>query len=369
MTSPSPIAISSVLIGTEEEELVLQVLRSGRLAQGPMVERLEQAFAKLHEVRHVIAVNNGTTALVAAIQALKLQPGDEIITTPFSFVATLNAILEAGATARFADIGDDFCLDPDSVATLIGPRTRAIMPVHLYGLPADMPALRAIADQAGVAIIEDCAQAHGARVADQPVGSFGTGCFSLYATKNITAGEGGLITTNDDDIADYLRLSRSQGMRARYEYEMAGHNYRMTELQAAVAVAQVERLSELNARRQHNAGVLTQALAGVPGLILPVVPDGREHVFHQYTVRVTPQARLNREELSDRLAEHGIGSGMYYPRLMHDYDCYRSDPRVVVDETPRAAAITTEVLSLPVHPQLSEDDLGRIASAVTKVLA
>lgn len=369
MTPESAITISSVLIGTEEEELVLQVLRSGRLAQGPMVQRLELAFAQLLGVRHVVAVNNGTTALVAAIQALKLRPGDEIITSPFSFVATLNAILEAGATVRFADIGEDFCLDPDSTAAMIGPRTRAILPVHLYGLPADMTRLQPIAEQAGLAVIEDCAQAHGARIAGRAVGSFGTGCFSLYATKNITAGEGGLISTDDDGVADYLRLTRSQGMRTRYQYEMAGHNYRMTELQAAVAIAQLGRLDRLNERRRHNAALLSAALAEVPGLILPSVPAGREHVFHQYTVRIGPQAPVTRDELAERLAEHGIGSGIYYPRLMHDYDCYRDNPQVIIEATPHAAEISSQVLSLPIHPQLEDADLQRVADTLIGALA
>lgn len=362
------IDISSVNIGAEEEDLVLQVLRSGRLAQGPMVERLENDFAAIHGVKHCVAVANGTLALVAAIQSLQLQPGDEVITTPFSFVATLNAILEAGATARFADIGDDFNIDADSVASLIGPRTKAIIPVHLYGLAADMTRLAPLAQQHGLALIEDAAQAHGARVNEQAVGSFGIGCFSLYATKNIMAGEGGLITTNDDATADYLRLSRSQGMRARYQYEMAGHNYRMTEMQAAVAVAQVGRLSAINERRRENAEQLTKLMEGVPGLVLPSVPDGREHVFHQYTVRVTPDASITRDELSELLLQSGVGSGIYYPKLMHDYDCYRADARVVVDPTPHAKQIATEVLSLPVHPGLSAGDVSAVADAVRDAL-
>jgi perosamine synthetase len=362
------IKISSVAVGPEEEELVLQVLRSGRLAQGPMVERLEAAFASVIGVRHVVAVSSGTTALVAAIQSLNLQPGDEIITTSFSFVATLNAILEAGATARLADIGEDYCLDPDSVKALIGPRTRAILPVHLYGMPADMVRLGEIAENGGLALIEDAAQAHGARINGQAVGTFGTGCFSLYATKNIMSGEGGLITTNDDAVDDYLRLARSQGMRSRYEYKIVGHNYRMTELQAAVAVAQVAKLAAVNDRRRENAAALTALLDDVPGLVTPAVPAGREHVFHQYTVRVTPEAATTRDELSQRLAARGVASGVYYPRLMNDYDCYRGHQQVIRDETPRAATIASEVLSLPVHPQLSATDLEHIATAVREAL-
>ena len=369
MSATSLVPISSVAIGTEEEELVLEVLRSGRLAQGPMVARLEDAFAALHGVGHAIAVNNGTTALVAAIQALQLEPGDEVITTSFSFVATLNAILQAGATVRFADIGEDFCIDPDSVESLIGARTRALMPVHLYGLPADMPRLAGLAERHGLAVVEDAAQAHGARIGGRAVGSFGLGCFSFYATKNITAGEGGIVTTDDPAVADYLKLLRAQGMRARYEYEIVGHNYRMTELQAAVAVPQVARLDRLNARRRGNAARLSAGLADLVGLTLPVVPEGREHVFHQYTVRVGPDARVDRAGLAAGLAEQGVGSGIYYPRLMHDYDCYRDHRQIVVDPTPRAASISGQVLSLPVHPQLCDADLDRVVGAVRKVLS
>jgi perosamine synthetase len=361
------INISEVRLGPEEEELVLQVLRSGRLAQGPMVETLEQEFAQKHDSTFAVAVNNGTSALVAAMQAIDLQPGDEVITSPFSFVATLNAILEAGATARFAEIGEDFNLDPESVESLINPRTRAIMPVHLYGLPADMNAFVALAEKHGIGIVEDAAQAHGARLGGRSVGSFGIGCFSLYATKNITSGEGGIITTSDPSIVDRLRLLRNQGMRARYQYELPGHNYRMTELQAAVAIPQLARLSEVTRLRQWNAKMLTDGLADLPGLSLPEVPADRSHVFHQFTIRVGEGAPFDREELAARLERAEISTGIYYPRLMHDYDCYRGDPRVIVDPTPRAQGVAQEVLSLPVHQHLSSDDVGRIVEQVREV--
>ena len=365
----APIPISVVQLGTEEEDLVLEVLRSGRLAQGPKVERLENEFAAIHGVEHAIAVNNGTTALVASMQALELGPGDEVITTPFSFVATLNAILESGATARFADVGQDFCLDPESAAAAVTDRTRAIMPVHLYGLPADMPKFAALADSHNLALIEDAAQAHGARIGDRAVGSFGVGCFSFYATKNIMCGEGGMITTNDSTVADRLRLLRNQGMRARYQYEVAGHNYRMTDVQAAIAIPQLGRLASINEARRANAGVLSEQLKDVAGLIVAAVPAGREHVFHQFTVRITSDAALSRDAFVDALAERGVTSGIYYPKLMHDYDCYRDNPQVIVDETPVAARLATEVASLPVHPALTEADLERIVAAVHEVLA
>ncbi|WP_433358297.1 DegT/DnrJ/EryC1/StrS family aminotransferase [Micromonospora saelicesensis] len=358
------IPITSVVIGPEEEAAVLSVLRSGRLAQGPMVAELERSFAELCGVPHAVAVSNGTVALVAALEALGLQPGDEVITTPFSFAATLNAILESGATVRFADIRDDFTIDPDSVQALVNARTKAILPVHLYGLPADMTALTTIAETAGLAIVEDAAQAHGARVGDRAVGSFGVGCFSMYATKNLQCGEGGLITTSDDAIADRLRLLRNQGMRVRYQYEAPGHNWRLTDLQAAIAVPQVGRLAETTARRASNAARLTAGLADLPGLTTPSVPAGRSHVWHQYTVRIGADAPLSRDDLGKRLDERQIGYGLYYPRLMHHYDCYVGHPQIGTDETPRALRAAEEALSLPVHQHLADDDVDQVIEAV-----
>jgi perosamine synthetase len=364
----APIAISAVSLGREEEGLVLEVLRSGQLAQGPKVAEFEQRFAAAHDVAHAVAVSNGTVALVAALQGLGVGPGDEVVTSPLSFVATLNAILESGATARFADIDENFCLDVDAAQAVLGPRTRAIMPVHLYGLPADMPRFQQLADERGLSLVEDAAQAHGARIDGRAVGSFGVGCFSFYATKNIMCGEGGMVTTNDGVLAERLRVLRNQGMRARYQYEMAGHNYRLTDLQAAIALPQLQRLESVNAARRANAVYLSEHLRLVPGLRIPAVPAGREHVFHQYTVRITEEASVDRDGFIAALADRGITTGVYYPRLMHDYDCYRENPRVVVDETPVAARVVNETVSLPVHPGLTEGDLARIVDAVTEVL-
>lgn len=362
MTSSTPIPITSVIVEPDQEEAVLRVLRSGVLAQGPVVAELERGFAELCGVPHAVAVSNGTVALVAALAALELGPGDEVITTPFSFVATLNAILESGATVRFADIRDDFTIDPDAVAGLVNERTRAVMPVHLYGLPADMPALAPIAERAGLAVVEDAAQAHGARIGDRVTGSWGTGCFSLYATKNLQCGEGGIITTSDDALADRLRVLRNQGMRVRYQYEMPGHNWRLTDLQAAVAVPQLGRLAATTAARAANAARLTEGLAGIPGLRTPIVPEGREHVWHQYTLLI--DGAVGRDDVAKHLEAAGIGHGLYYPRLMHDYDCYRGHPQIVVDATPHAQRVTTQALSIPVHQHLTPGDVDRVIAAV-----
>jgi len=362
------VPITSVRLGREEELLVLEVLRSGMLAQGPKVAELEECFRGLTGAQHAIAVNNGTTALVAALQSLGLGPGDEVVTSPFTFVATLNAALECGVTVRFADIGlDDFNVDPEAMAAEVTSRTKVLMPVHLYGQAADMAPIEALAAERGLTVVEDAAQAHGATWDGRPVGRSGLACFSLYATKNVATGEGGMITTDDAELADRLRLLRNQGMRARYQYELAGHNYRLTDLQAAVGIPQMARLDDYVAARRRNATVLSEGLADLEGLVVPSVAEGRTHVWHQYTVRVTPEAPVTRDELHDGLAALGVGSGVYYPRLVHDYDCYRSDPRVVPGHTPNAERVVREVLSLPVHPHLTESDLDLVVRSVRSV--
>jgi perosamine synthetase len=363
------ISISDPLIGEQEEKLVLEVLRSGRLVKGPMGEQFEEAVGRVAGTRHALAVNNGTSALMAAVTSHGLGPGDEVITSPFTFVATLNAVLHAGASVRFVDVGDDFNIDPALLATALGPRTRAVVPVHLYGCPADMEQVEAAVAGQDVVVIEDAAQALGARVGQRPAGSFGTGCFSFYATKNVTTGEGGAVTTDDDEIAETVRLLRDQGQRAWYGYGRPGFNLRMTELQAALGVAQLARLADIVEARRRNAGLLNEGLRGIEGLLLPVEPPGRSHVYHQYTVRVTPDARMTRDELRWLLEANEIGCGLYYPRPVFDYDCFRHDRRVSAGAAPMATRLASEVLSLPVHPKLSSRDLDRVIDTVRRALA
>jgi dTDP-4-amino-4,6-dideoxygalactose transaminase len=362
------IVVSEPLFGDLEERLVLKVLRSGRLVQGPMVETFEEAVRQTVGVRHAMAVNNGTSALIAALLAHSIGHGDEVITTPFTFVGTLNAILHVGAIPRFVDIGDDFNLDPTLLDAAMGPATRAVLPVHLYGYPADMRQIEAAVAKRNVVIIEDAAQALGATYADRPVGSFGTGCFSFYATKNVTTGEGGVITNDDDGIAGAVRLLRNQGQRNQYDYERPGFNFRMTELQAALGVAQMSRLPEIGEARRANARTLSAGLAKIEGLMTPTETPERRHVFHQFTVRLTAAARLTRDELLGHLKSRGIECGVYYPRPVFDYGCFRRDPRVGRPVMPRADRISREVLSLPVHPKLRDADVTRIVEAVRDAL-
>jgi dTDP-4-amino-4,6-dideoxygalactose transaminase len=328
-----------------------------------MVRRLETAFAECVGTRHAVAVNNGTTALIAALQVLDLQPGDEVVTSPFTFGATLNAILVAGATARFADISEaDFAVDPARVAERIGARTRALLPVHLYGQTADMDPLVRLAGEHGLHLVEDAAQAHGATYRGRSAGTFGIGAFSFYATKNVTTGEGGMVTTDDDRLADRLRLLRNQGMRSRYQYEMVGHNYRMTDLQAAVGLPQIARIGAIAERQRRNADLLTELLADVPGLRLPRAAAGRGHVWHQYTVLLGEG--VDRDRVIAELADAGVATGVYYPRAVFDHEVFRDHPRVVAEEVPVARSVAARCLSLPVHQALGEGDLETVGKAV-----
>jgi perosamine synthetase len=362
------IPITKVDLGDEAERLVLEVLSSGQLAQGKYVAALEDQFAALTGCEHAIALGSGTAALFLALAAAGIGPGDEVITSPFTFVATLNAICAAGATARFADIGDDYAISPETVAPLITSRTKAILPVHLYGLPADAPGLADLADEHRLRLIEDAAQAVGAMVDGRQVGSFGVGCFSLYATKNVTTGEGGIVTTDDPEVADRVRLLRNQGMRGRYEYEIAGFNHRLTDIQAAIGIPQMARLDEINGRRRQNAAALTAGLGAIPGLRLPEEPSGRHHVFHQYTVELEAELALDRDGVVDQLAMAGVATGVYYPRLVHDYACFADHPLVIKDPTPRAATAAARVLSLPVHPGLSDEDVQTVIREMQRIL-
>ncbi len=360
------IRISAPQLGPEVENLVLEVLRSGHLAQGPMVGRFEALCTEMAGTAHAIAVANGTVALDAALAVLEIGPRQEVITSPFTFAATINAILRSGASVRFADIREDFTIDPDSVAALIGPRTAAIMPVHLYGLPADMHALMSLASAHGLAIVEDAAQAHAADVDGRRVGSFGVGCFSFYATKNVTSGEGGCITTDDSMLAERLRALRNQGMRSRYDYAMIGQNWRMTDVAAAIAIPQMQHLDEIVRTRRRNAALLRSLIGNDSEVTTPRVPEGRGHVWHQYTILLEPG--IDRDRVAASMSSEGVDTGVYYPGLVWDHEAYRNHPNVHRDDTPLARECTARCLSLPVHPGLSTYDLERVAEALDHAL-
>lgn len=354
------IHIAEPQIGEIEEKLALEVLRSGRLAQGPMVERFEGAVGEVVGADHAIAVNNGTSALIAALMAAEIGPGDEVITSPLTFIATLNAILFVGAIPRYADITDDYTIDPESAHGLVNDATKAIIPIHLYGRLADMGHITRIAGEHDLTIVEDAAQALGARSPLGNAGQFGLGCFSFYATKNVTTGEGGIVTTDSAEIAGRLRQLRNQGQSDRYEYAMRGYNFRMTEIDAAIGVGQMSRLGDIAQRRRENAQALAEGLDGIEGLVIPGERPNHIHAYNQFTVRVEDGARMSRDQLREELASHGVDSQVYYPKLVFEYQHAPERIQPKRERTPKAAAFSRQVLSLPIHPGVAPQDLSRI---------
>ncbi len=357
------IPISKPSIGENETRAVNAALASGILAQGPRVAEFERAFAEYIGVKHAIATSNGTTALHLALLAHGIGAGDQVITTPFTFIASLNAILYANATPRLIDVDDSFNLDVSQIESAITPQTRAIMPIHLFGLPADMHRILELARAHNLLVIEDACQSHGAMFQGQRAGSFGTGAFSFYATKNMTTGEGGMLTTNDDATAAHARLLLNHGMRVRYHHEILGYNYRMTDLAAAIGIEQLKQLDTFNARRLENAMYYNAQFQNMRGLELPRLFPQRTHVFHQYTLRVLPEFPMTRDQLSAALQARGIGTGIYYPISAHQQASVASYAWAQV-QLPRAQQFSAQVISLPVHPNISATERAYIAETV-----
>jgi dTDP-4-amino-4,6-dideoxygalactose transaminase len=346
------------IVGDEEREAVDRVLRSGMLAQGPEVKAFEDEFAAVVNGRHCVAVNSGTSALHMAFIAAGIGAGDEVIVPSFSFAATANSVCLAGGVPVFVDIEENFFnIDPAAVESAITPRTKAVMPVHLYGHPAAMVELQAICSRRGLVLLEDAAQAHAASLNGIPVGAFGVAAsFSFYPTKNMTSGEGGMVTTADDRVARMLRLLRNQGMERRYENEIIGFNTRMTDIHAAIGRVQLKKLAGWTKSRQENARFLNENIRGV---IVPPVATGAEHVYHQYTIRVVGQ---DRDAFAAELTKRGIGNGVYYPTPIHRLPSFGLSL-----DLPTTEAVAAQCLSLPVHPALSQGDLETIVSTVNDV--
>jgi dTDP-4-amino-4,6-dideoxygalactose transaminase len=345
-------------LGQEEIAAVSEVIESGMVAQGRKVKELEERWAEFVGVKHSVATGNGTLALMAIFAGIGLEPGDEVITVSHTFAATANAILSTGATPVFVDIEPDtYVIDAKQIERAITPRTRAICPVHLFGLVADMDMIRAIADRHGLAVVEDACQAHGATFRGSAAGSFGHGAFSLYATKNMTTAEGGFVTTNDDALADWLRLYRNQGMRTRYQFEMLGFNYRMTDIAAAIGLAQLAKLPRNTARRQAIAARYDAAFGELP-IGLPVVPDGRTHVYHQYTLDVGGA----RDAILAELREAGIGADVYYPLPVHRQSYIQE--RGLHADLPVTDAAAARTLALPMFPGLTDAEADQVIAAV-----
>ncbi|MFZ1382636.1 MAG: DegT/DnrJ/EryC1/StrS family aminotransferase [Scrofimicrobium sp.] len=348
------------IIGEEEVEAVSAVLRSGMVAQGPQVAAFEEEFSEqVADGAFAVAVNSGTSALHLMLLAAGVGPGDEVIVPSFTFAATANSVAIAGASPVFVDIEPEFfCMDPVAVEAAITERTKAIMPVHLYGHPAAMDQFGVLANRYGLVLFEDAAQAHGASLNGRRVGTFGVAAgFSLYPTKNMTAGEGGMITTSDAEVARRARVLRNQGMEKQYENELVGLNNRMTDIHASIGRVQLGKLKDWTARRQANAAFLNENLEGV---VVPPVAPGAVHVYHQYTVRADASERDRMVQAMKE--EYLVGSGVYYPIPNHRLPSLEGfAPGLDLPETERAAK---EVISLPVHPSLSQGDLERIVEAV-----
>jgi dTDP-4-amino-4,6-dideoxygalactose transaminase len=339
-------------------EEVNKVLQSGQWVQGKKVKEFENKFAEYVGAKHAIAVANGTLALHLALIAAGVGPGDEVITTPFSFVASSNAILMCGATPVFVDIDPKtYNINPDLIEAEITTRTKAVLPVHLYGNPCDILKIKSICLDHNLNLVEDACQAHGAKV------GLSTTCYSFYATKNLACGEGGMITTDDEKLANFVRNLRQHGGQKKYAPEYLGFNYRMTDISATIGLGNLAKLSEFTRRRRENAELLTGLLKDVRGIATP--HSDFESVFHQYTIRVLPEFPLSRDELASKLKENGIDIGIFYPLPLSQM------PHIVraagEASCPVAEKASKEVLSLPIHPGVSMVDIKRIAATLSEL--
>lgn len=350
-------------IRTAVETSVLEILQSGRYIGGAAVMEFEQQFADYIGTTHCIGCNSGTDALYLALRALEIGPGDEVITTPFTFFATAEVITRVGATPAFVDIDESFNLDLEQIEAAITPKTRAIMPVHLFGQPVDMTRLMAIAEAHDLAVIEDCAQATGAEWAERKVGSIGQiGCFSFFPTKNLGAcGDGGAVTTNDSAIAARMRMLKEHGMTDRYHHEAIGLNSRLDALQAAILTIKLRHLDAWNQGRDRVAARYQQLLRALPDIVLPQAPTGGKSAWNQYTLRLQERGTENlRDRVRQYLQELGISSMVYYPIPLHLQTVYQQGSDRV-GQFPFAERAAREVLSLPMFPELSLEEQQRIA--------
>jgi perosamine synthetase len=352
------IPIADPQVSEAAKDAVCDVLDSGMLADGAVVRKFEDEFAEYVGVDHAIATSSGTTALHAMLEAAGIGEDDVVLTTPFSFIASANAIKHAGAAVAFADVRrDTFNLDPDAVRDVLAERddVTALMPVHLYGLPADMDAFRSIAREYDLQLFEDAAQAHGATYNGEMVGSLAdAAAFSFYPTKNMTTGEGGMITTDDDDVAERVRRLVDHGRSGRYEHDMLGYNYRMTNVHAAIGREQLRRLPDWVRTRRMNAAKLTTGLDS-DGVHPPTTVANRRHSYHQYTVTAD-----DRETLRTHLDDAGVGYGIYYPTAIPDQPVYGDEVSI-----PVARKLSETVLSLPIHPAVSESAIDRISDLLS----
>lgn len=358
------IPIASPDIGKEEIKAVSAVLRSGMLTQGERVAEFEGMFSRYVGTKYGVACSSGTAALAIGLHSLGIAAGDEVITTPFTFIASANAILYNRATPVFADIdANTFNIDPASIEGKITEHTRAVMVVHLYGQPCDMGPIAKLCEEHGLLLVEDCAQAHGAEYHGKRVGSLGNmSGFSFYATKNMVTGEGGMVMTDDDAAAQKAKVFINQGQIGKYDHVMLGYNYRMMEMQAAIGLAQLRKLQKLNRKREQNAKFLTRHLGKLGWIETPAVEKGAKHAWHQYTIKVPEGLR---DGFVSYLNNKGVGARVYYPSPVHLQPVYRS---MGYGEglCPVAESVCKQVLSLPVHPKLKKSELNMIVNTISK---
>ncbi|MDI6718756.1 MAG: DegT/DnrJ/EryC1/StrS family aminotransferase [Methanomicrobiales archaeon] len=360
------IPIARPALGQEEAEGVLQVLQSGMLVQGKLVAEFEQRFADYCGTRGAVATNSGTAALHAALHAAGIGPGDEVLVPSFTFFATASSVSMCGATPVFVDVDrSTFNIDPASLAEHVTPRTKAVVGVHLFGQPFDLAAVQEICEDRALLLVEDAAQAHGATYGGRKVGSFGiAGCFSFYATKNMITGEGGMVTADDPAFLERVRLFINHGQSQKYLHTTLGYNLRMTDLEAAIGLVQLQKLEGFNERRRHNADYYDRHIR-TRGLSLPFCMPGVRHVYHQYVVRVEESCPLARDALSQYLNGRGVGNAVHYPIPLHMQPLYRSPSSNGL--CPVAERLAAQVLSLPVHPGVTDEQLDYVCSVLNEV--
>ncbi len=355
-------------ITEEDKKAVLEVLDSGMLAQGKEVAEFEKRFAEYCGCRNAVAVNSGTAALHTALYAIGIREGDEVITSPFTFVASANAILMQNAKVVFADIKkDSFNIDPKEIEKKITDKTKAIVAVDLFGQMADYDAILNIAQKHGLKVVEDAAQAVGAEISGSRAGNVADiAGFSLYATKNLMCGEGGVVTTNNDEYAELCRRFRHHGQseKTRYQYYDIGYNYRMTNIAAAIGLVQLGKIDEYNEKRQKNAEALSKGLADIPEVVVPAASPEAKHVFHQYTILVDPEKR---DEIMNKIKEQGCGCAVFYPKPLHLHPHF-GNMGYSEGDFPVSEETAKRCISLPVHPRLSEEDISKIIETVKEAV-
>ena len=355
------INIAKPIIEDDEINAVIEVMKSGMIAQGPKVKEFEEEFAKYVNTDYAITTNSGTSALHVAVLSAGIKEGDEVITSPFTFIASGNSILFTGAKPVFADIDPEtYTLDPNKIEEAITDKTKAILPVHLYGQSADMDPIIELAEKYDLKVIEDAAQAHGAEYKNKKVGSIGdAGCFSFYPTKNMTTSEGGIITTNDKEIAEKAKLYRDHGSYMKYKHSLLGYNFRMTDIAAAIGLQQLKKLDKFNEIRNKNAEYLTQALKDVNNLETPKVRENSKHVFHQYTIKVEPNKR---DKWVEYLTENNIGTGIHYPIPLYKQPLY--EELGYNEKELETEKVASSVISIPIHPSLTKEELDRLIEVI-----